>query len=184
MLYIRPRPLSVPVRRTQECCRDENTATGLIPTALLCPPMPGADSPLHQISQQWQYALICGVLALPFTALSYWQTGSELSLSPVFVGGILAGYLTTRRTGTGRGVGARAGLVGGLPVLWLLFDFLNAASALAGPAWFVASATILTTVGTVVFGFGIAAFIGEVGGKFGSWVASRRSGHSTPTVDL
>jgi hypothetical protein len=75
-------------------------------------------------------------------------------------------------------------LAGGLPVLWVLFDILQAASALAGPSWFVASATILTTVGTVVFGFGIAAFIGELGGKLGSWLASKRSGHSTPTVDL
>ena len=125
--------------------------------------MLGTDSPLHQMSQQWQYALICGMLSLPFTALSYWQTGSELSLSPVFLGGVLAG---------------------GLPVLWVLFDILQAASALAGPSWFVASATILTTVGTVVFGFGIAAFIGELGGKLGSWLASKRSGHSTPTVDL
>jgi hypothetical protein len=146
--------------------------------------MLGTDSPLHQMSQQWQYALICGMLSLPFTALSYWQTGSELSLSPVFLGGVLAGYLMTRRTGTGRGVGARVGLVGGLPVLWVLFDILQAASALAGPSWFVASATILTTVGTVVFGFGLAALIGELGGKLGSWVASKRSGHSTPTVDL
>jgi len=146
--------------------------------------MLGIESPFPQMSQQWRYALICGMLTFPFTALSYWQTGSELSLSPVFLGGVLAGYLMTRRTGTGRGVGARVGLVGGLPVLWVLFDILQAASALAGPAWFVASATILTIVVTVVFGFGIAALIGELGGKLGSWVASKRSGHSTPTVDL
>jgi hypothetical protein len=147
-------------------------------------PMLGIESPFHQMSQQWQYALIFGVLALPITALSYWQTGSELSLSPVFLGGVLPGYLMTRRTGTGRGVGARVGLVGGLPVLWVLFDILQAASALAGPSWFVASATILTIVVTVIFGFGLAALIGELGGKLGSWVASKRSGHSTPTVDL
>jgi len=146
--------------------------------------MLGIDSPFHQISQQWQYALICGMLTFPFTALSYWQTGSELSLSPVFVGGILAGYLTTRHTGTGRGVGARVGLVGGLPVLWVLFDLLKAASALAGPSWFVTSATLLTVGVTIGFGFGLAAFIGEIGGKIGSWVASKRPGHSTPTVDL
>jgi len=146
--------------------------------------MPGADSPLHQISQQWRYALICGILALPFTALSYWQTGSERSLSPIFIGGVLAGYLTTRHTGTGRGVGARVGLVGGLPVLWVLFHLFRAASAVAGPAWFVATATLLTVGVTVVFGFGLSAFIGEIGGKVGSWVASKRPGHSAPTVGL
>jgi hypothetical protein len=102
----------------------------------------------------------------------------------VFLGGVLAGYLMTRRTGTDRGVGARVGLVGGLPVLWVLFDILQAASALAGPSWFVASATILTIVFTVVFGFGLAALIGEIGGRIGSWLASKRSGHSTPSVDL
>jgi len=146
--------------------------------------MLGIDSPLHQISQQWQYALIFGVLALPFTALSYWQTGSELSLSPVFLGSVLAGYLTTRRTGTGRGVGARVGLVGGLPVLWVLFDLLQAASALAGPSWFVASVTLLTVGVTIGFGFGLAAFIGEIGGRIGGWVASKRPSHSASTVDL
>lgn len=129
------------------------------------------------MSQQWRYALICGMLSLPFTALSYWQTGSELSLSPVFLGGVLAGYLMTRRTGTGRGVGARVGLVGGLPVLWVLFDILQAASVLAGPSWFVASATILTIVVTVVFGFGLAALIGELGEN--SVVGSSANGPAT-----
>lgn len=149
--------------------------------------MPGTGSLLHEVSQQWKYALIGGILALPFTFLGYWQTGSELSLSPVFVGGLVAGYLATRRTGTGRGVGARTGLVGGLPVLWVLFDLLTASSAVAGPAWFLAGATLLTVgalISVTVVGFGGAALIGELGAKVGSWIASNRPGHPTPTVDL
>ncbi|WP_236639683.1 DUF5518 domain-containing protein [Salinigranum halophilum] len=48
----------------------------------------------------------------PFTTLAYWQSSSEMSLWPVFFGGLLAGYLAQRRTGQCSGVGLRAGLVG------------------------------------------------------------------------
>jgi hypothetical protein len=149
--------------------------------------MYSAASPFRKVSRQWKYALFGGLLALPFTALSYWQTGSELSLTPVLVGGALAGYLAKRRIGDSRGVGIRAGLVGSLPVIWILFDILRASSALAGPSWFVAGATILTvgfTVGVAILGFGLAAVIGELGARVGSWVAGKRPGQPTPAVDL
>lgn len=144
-------------------------------------------SPLTNVSQRWTYAFIGGMVALPFTALGYWQTGSELSLAPVLFGGVLAGYLARRRAGESRGVGLRAGLVGGLPVVWVLFDVLAATSALAGPPWFVASATVITvgiTAGVGVFGFGLAALAGEVGARAGGWVAGKRPGQPRPAVDL
>jgi hypothetical protein len=72
--------------------------------------------PQHERTR-WKYVLIGGLAALPFTALSYWPTGSELSLGAVLFGGILAGYLVTRAGGERSGVGIRVGLVGGLPVL-------------------------------------------------------------------
>jgi hypothetical protein len=68
-------------------------------------------------SQRWTYAFIGGIIALPFTLFSYWQTGSELSLAPVFFGGLLAGYLARRRLGKYSGIGLRAELIGGLPVI-------------------------------------------------------------------
>jgi len=45
----------------------------------------------ESISDAWRYALVGGVLALPPVASGYWLTGSELSASPVLLGGIVAG---------------------------------------------------------------------------------------------
>jgi len=33
----------------------------------------------------WRYALLGGVLSFSLTLVGYWQSGSELSLSPVFL---------------------------------------------------------------------------------------------------
>jgi hypothetical protein len=134
--------------------------------------------PPQSDSNRLTYALLGGLAALPFVALSYWQTGSEVSFGAVVFGGLLAGYLLERAGGDARGVGARAGLVGGLPLLWALADVLAATSALAGPAWFVAGATATTVVfvlGVAVLGFGLAALVGEVGGRIGGWLAGQRA---------
>jgi hypothetical protein len=133
----------------------------------------------------WKYALIGGLASLPFTTLSYWQTGSELSLGAVLFGGILAGYLAKRADGEVSGVGTRVGIVGGLPVLWVGFDMLVTTGGLAGPAWFVTSATLLAigfTIVVAVVGFGISALIGEVGTRIGSWLAGNRPENPTPSL--
>jgi hypothetical protein len=139
--------------------------------------MPDVGPPPQDGTTPWKYALVGGVASLPFTTLSYWQTGSELSLGAVLFGGILAGYSATRADGDISGVGTRVGIVGGLPVLWVVFDVLAATGGLAGPAWFVTSATLLTIGFTTVIalvGFGISALIGEVGTRIGSWLAGSR----------
>jgi hypothetical protein len=148
--------------------------------------MPGTGPPPQHGTTRWKYALVGGVLSLPFTTLSYWQTGSELSLGAVLFGGILAGYLVERAGGEHSGVGTRVGVVGGLPVLWVLFDVLAATSGLGGPAWFVTSATLLTigfSIVVAVLGFGIAALVGELGVRVGSWLAGRLPGRSTPVAN-
>jgi len=111
--------------------------------------------------------------------VSYWQTGSELSLAPVVLGGLVAGYLATRKTGESDGVGLRTGVIGGLPIVWMLVDVLLGASELAGPSWFVTGATLLTILFLValgVVGLGLSALVGGLGAKIGSWVAGTRSG--------
>jgi len=133
----------------------------------------------RQIPRLWTYGLIGGILALPFTAVSYWQTGSELSLAPVVLGGLVAGYLATLKTGESNGVGLRAGVIGGLPIVWMLVDILRGTSGLAGPSWFVTGATFLTIVFVTVFGvagFGLSALVGGLGAKIGSWIAGKQSG--------
>lgn len=133
----------------------------------------------RQIPQPWTYGLIGGILSLPFTAVSYWQTGSELSLAPVVIVGLVAGYLATLRTGESNGVGLRAGVIGGLPIIWMLIDILLGTSELAGPSWFVTGATLLTILFLIalgVAGFGLSTLVGGFGAKIGSWIAGIRSG--------
>jgi len=104
----------------------------------------------------------------------------------VLFGGILAGYLVTRAGGESSGIGIRVGVVGGLPVLWVLFDILAATSGLAGPALFVTSATVLTigfAIAVALLGFGIAALIGETGARVGSWLADTQPGQSSPVAN-
>jgi len=148
--------------------------------------MPETGPPPQDTTTRWKYALVGGLASLPFTTLSYWQTGSELSLGAVLFGGILAGYLVERAGGESSGVGTRAGLVGGLPVFWVLFDVLVATSGLAGPAWFVTSANLLAigfTVVVAVLGFGFAALVGELGARVGSWLAGKRPGRSASVAN-
>jgi hypothetical protein len=138
------------------------------------------DSLLDGASDAWRYGLLGGLVSVPFTAVGYWQTGSELSLSTVFLGGLLAGYLARRRSGTAAGVGVRVGLVGSLPVLWLLSDVLGAASALSGPAWFVAGALALTVARVAVVAVGAAVLVGVVGTRVGGGLAGRDGGERAP----
>ncbi len=62
------------------------------------------------------------MLSLPPTLIGYWQSGSELFLSPVLLGGILAGYLAGSATGASHGIRYRAGAIGSLPGLLFLID--------------------------------------------------------------
>lgn len=137
------------------------------------------------MSDAWRYGLLGGLVSLPFMTASYWQTGSELSLGPVVFGGLLAGYLAKRGTGTSRGVGYRAGAIGALPTLWMMGEVVLAARALAGPAWYVVVGTLFA-VGAVLtvalLGFGLGAISGEVGARIGGWFAGRGEGPTPPAA--
>lgn len=135
---------------------------------------------------RWKYALIGGLASLSFTTFSYWQTGSQLSFGAVLFGGVLTGYLVRRAGAKSHGVGIRVGMVSGLPILWILFDILTATSGLDGPAWFLTGATLLTigfTIVVAVLGFGVAALLGEIGARVGSWLAGKQPEQSTPIVN-
>lgn len=134
--------------------------------------MTNLEIPPHSISDKWKYALIGGLVSIPFTTASYWQSGSEMSITPVLVGGLLAGYLAKRRLGECRGVGARAGLVGGLPVLWILIDILPVVLGISNPRWFTV-VSVGVALGITILGVGMAALLGEIGGRLGGWLAAR-----------
>lgn len=129
------------------------------------------------LPESWRYALLGGLLALPGTTYLYWQSGDELSLGPILLGGLVAGYFydgTERRR-----VGVRVGLIGGLPALPMVADALAVVRSVDGPAWFRAAAGgmgVLTILLFVLLAVALAAVAGVVGVAVGDWL-SRRTGH-------
>lgn len=89
-----------------------------------------------RLPARWAYACIGGGVALPCTALGYWQTGSEVSVSAVVVGGLVTGYLLARSNTETGSAGTLVGIVGGLPILRAVFDTYAAGSTVAEPLWF------------------------------------------------
>ncbi|WP_202935030.1 DUF5518 domain-containing protein [Halorussus amylolyticus] len=118
------------------------------------------------VTEKWRYSVPGGILAAVFVALSYSDDGSTVSLGAVFFVGILVGVLSKRHYGTSKGTGVLTGLVGAVPVVWMLGQMLTDVSGLSGPAWFTATATIMTLF-VVAFGFALSAVVGEVGARIG-----------------
>jgi hypothetical protein len=141
--------------------------------------------PLYlRVTEAWKYALIGGIASLPLTIGLYWQSGmgSELSLNMVFFGGLFAGYLASAAaTETdGSSVGFRAGIVGGMPGLWLLVDLLEAAITWGSPLWFRVVAVSMLTIGFTTVLLGFAGLVGLLGAKVGGWLARKTGAKRTP----
>lgn len=137
-----------------------------------------------RVSDRWRYGLLGGLIAIPFTTFGYWQTGSKVSLGPVFLGGLVAGYLARQDIGDGRGVGLRTGLIGGLPALWMLIDMFGSSLELTGSWWFVGIGLAFVAtfaIAVSLMALGLAAFIGEAGARIGSWLAEL-TGRQKPPV--
>ncbi|MFC7019807.1 MULTISPECIES: DUF5518 domain-containing protein [Haloarcula] len=129
----------------------------------------------------WTYALVGGLVSLPVTAAAYWQTGTELSLNVVFLGGLLAGTLARRQGLSGTRTGFRAGLVGSLPALWMGADLGGFVAGLAEPAWFRAVQVVVLVV-LVAALFGLGALLGSLGGRLGAWFVERFGGRRPSTA--
>jgi hypothetical protein len=120
----------------------------------------------------WRVAIIGGVAALPFTTAAYMQTGN-VSLTPVFFGGFLAGYLYDGQTFERSQVATRVGVIAALPALWMLFDALLQ-SWMDVPMWFqVVVAALLITVTALCFW--LAAVVAMIGAWVGDWVSGTLS---------
>jgi len=127
------------------------------------------------ILETWKYALIGGLVALPFTALDAWQSTESVTLEMVLLGSALAGYLVKRQGGNSTATGFRAALVGSLPSLWGLGEFILSVPTITNPLWFQAvSIAMILVVGGVLLAI-VAAF-GGLAGRIGGWLAERR-GH-------
>ena len=133
------------------------------------------------IDTTWRYALLAGLVSLPFTTLSYWQTGSEVSLNAVFWAALLAGYLVKRRDVPSTPVGLRAGLIGGLPTLWMTADMIQFIVGLGGPAWFRV-VQVAVMAGLLLVGFLFAALVGGLSARLGGWLAERNGHPRRPTA--
>jgi hypothetical protein len=125
------------------------------------------------LTETWTYALVGGLLALPFITLEVWRSPENITLGAVLVGSVFAGYLIKRRGGNSTATGLRAGVIGGIPVLWALTELLRAISNIPNPPWFQA-----VSVGmTLAFGgliLVMVALSGALAGRFGGWLAERR----------
>lgn len=127
---------------------------------------------LRSLSLHWRYALLGSMLSVPFTLLTYWQTGSSLSPGWILCGGVLAGYLAARQHGIRRDVGLRAGVVGTAPVvLWMFADLAAFVIRLSQPAWFGAL-QLLLVAGFLAVITGVSACCGELGGRIGRRLAA------------
>ena len=128
-----------------------------------------------QLTETWTYALVGGLLALPFTAYEVWRSPTDVTLGAVLVGSVFAGYLIKRRGGNSTATGLRAGVIGGIPALWALNELLRTITNVPNPPWFQAvSVAMALAFGGLVLG--TVAVFGAVGGRLGGWLAERR-GH-------
>lgn len=139
-----------------------------------------------QVTETWKYALTGGIASLPLTIGLYWQSGlgDEFSLNMVFFGGAIAGFLASAAVSETdcTSVGFRAGVIGGLPGLWLLVDLAEAAITWGSPIWFRIVAVSLLAVGFTTILLAFAGVVGLLGAKVGGWLATKVGTQRIPLV--
>ena len=128
-----------------------------------------------RMTETWKYALVGGLLALPFTVLAAWRSPENISLGIVVVGSAIAGYLIKRRGGNSTATGLRAALIGGFPAVWPLSELIWAIPTVPNPLWFQAVGVAMI-LGVGGFILAVVAVFGALAGRFGGWLAERR-GH-------
>ncbi len=130
-----------------------------------------------QLTEAWKYALIGGLLALPFTVFEVWRSPENVMLGTVLVGSVLAGYLIKRRGGNSTATGLRAALIGGFPLLWGLGELIGTITTIPNPVWFQA---VSVAVALAFGGLALAllAATGALAGRFGGWLAEPREHNS------
>ena len=128
-----------------------------------------------RLTETWTYALVGGLLALPFTALGAWRSPERVPLGAALAGSVLAGYLVKRRGGNGTATGWRAALLGGVPALWALNELLWTVTNIPNPPWFRALSVAMALAFGALVSVAVAV-AGALAGRFGGWLAERR-GH-------
>ncbi|WP_435119430.1 DUF5518 domain-containing protein [Halolamina sp. C58] len=127
------------------------------------------------IPRKWRAPLLLGGASIPFSIVSYLQSDSTMSLWPVVIAGLVAGYLIDDDR-----VGARTGFVGGLAVFWIVAEMLLLVPELTGPWWFLAAAVGMSVV-FASLGLALSILLAEAAARVGGWLARRR-GRSRSTA--
>lgn len=121
----------------------------------------------------WLYGLTGGIVAMPLLLGHAWLRGDEtIPLTAACFGGLVAGYLATRDSASATRAGTVAGCVGALPGVLLFLPALYDTVTV----WIAADAFVLALIVTplvVAFAFGLAGFLGFLGGLVGRWLAGR-----------
>lgn len=123
----------------------------------------------------WKYALLGGLLSIPLVIGDYWLSGmgNNFSISMVFFGGLLAGFLAKRNAANARRAAIGAGIIGGLPgYIWIFPAMVRTWTSFA-TAWSspIAATVLMTLAGVVMIGTG--ALGGFLGGYVGGWLANK-----------
>lgn len=123
-------------------------------------------------------AVLVGLASIPFTvALSRESLPETGSPTPVFVAGLIVGYLYADREMESSRAGKLVGLVGGVPVvIWSVLRFVTElVSYVASTAqWPIGILLVLVPIGATV-GVAIFVLVAVVGARTGEWVAGRVS---------
>lgn len=137
-----------------------------------------------RLTPAWRYGIVGGLASIPLTAGLHWLgAANELSLNMVFVGGLVAGYLAAVGTEQVRAapVGIRTGLVGSLPVIWLVLDTFLFTGSVRGPVWFQTFGAGVVLLSATVVAVLISVVVGVLGAKVGGWLATKL-GHRPTAV--
>ena len=128
------------------------------------------------IPRGWRVPLFLGGVSIPFSLVTYLQSDSTMSLWPVVVAGLIAGYLTDNADR----VGARTGFVGGLAVFWIVAEMILLVPDLTGPWWFLVAAIGMSVV-FAVLGVALSILLAAVAARVGGWLAEQ-SGRYRPAA--
>lgn len=127
----------------------------------------------HQLlaDDAWRYALVVGFASVPVTVALYWLSMPDFSHSfaPVFVAGVVGGYLASIKGFSARRTGVRIGLVGALPVLWPFVDLVTSIIGWGYPHWIIGAGTVALVTFAIAL-VGVSAVIGTIGSMLSAWL--------------
>lgn len=138
-----------------------------------------------RVNETMRYALIGGLISILSTIALYRLSGlgNRFVFNGVFVGGLVAGWLADGSVATVGRSGFLAGVIGGLPGPWMLFDGASAITGLQRQFTLNEVVNTLEPATIVLALFAASGFVGFLGAIGGSMLAGpfddRASGQST-----